>query len=157
MDITTLAAWGEFLGGIAVVVSLVYLASQIRQNSNLLRVSATATTAQLHMGQMVLVVTDPEIAEFFYRGSSDPDSLSEAERDRFENFLGIQVQGMHQSFEFQEKGIGSEASWCFTLGGMRWFASQPGFTAWWPKYQMNFLPAFRDYVDALIREGEAAG
>jgi len=26
MDITTLAAWGEFLGGIAVVVSLVYLA-----------------------------------------------------------------------------------------------------------------------------------
>ncbi len=33
MDITTLAAWGEFLGGIAVVVSLVYLASQIRQIS----------------------------------------------------------------------------------------------------------------------------
>jgi hypothetical protein len=26
MDITTLAAWGEFIGGIAVVVSLVYLA-----------------------------------------------------------------------------------------------------------------------------------
>jgi len=25
MDITTLAAWGEFLGGIAVVVSLVYV------------------------------------------------------------------------------------------------------------------------------------
>ena len=34
MDITTLAAWGEFIGGIAVVVSLIYLASQIRQNSN---------------------------------------------------------------------------------------------------------------------------
>jgi hypothetical protein len=39
MDITTLAAWGEFLGGIAVVVSLIYLASQIRQNSKLLRTS----------------------------------------------------------------------------------------------------------------------
>ena len=24
MDVTTLAAWGEFLGGIAVVVSLIY-------------------------------------------------------------------------------------------------------------------------------------
>ena len=41
MDINTLAAWGEFLGGLAVVVSLVYSASQIRQNSRLLR-SATA-------------------------------------------------------------------------------------------------------------------
>ena len=39
MDITTLAAWGELLGGIAVVVSLIYLASQIRQNSQLLRTS----------------------------------------------------------------------------------------------------------------------
>jgi hypothetical protein len=33
MDITSLAAWGEFLGGIAVVVSLIYLASQIRNRS----------------------------------------------------------------------------------------------------------------------------
>ena len=35
LNITTLAAWGEFVGGIAVVISLVYLASQIRQNSKL--------------------------------------------------------------------------------------------------------------------------
>ena len=39
MDITILAAWGEFLGGIAVVVSLVYLASQIRQNTKTVRAS----------------------------------------------------------------------------------------------------------------------
>ncbi len=37
MDINTLAAWGEFIGGIAVVVSLIYLASRIRQNSRLLQ------------------------------------------------------------------------------------------------------------------------
>ena len=42
MDITILAAWGEFIGGIAVVVSLVYLASQIRQNS---LISMSPTTA----------------------------------------------------------------------------------------------------------------
>ena len=39
MDITTLAAWGEFLGGIAVVVSLIYLASQIRMNTKTVRAS----------------------------------------------------------------------------------------------------------------------
>ena len=45
MDITTLAAWGEFIGGIAVVVSLIYLASQIRQNSRLLRASGGSAAA----------------------------------------------------------------------------------------------------------------
>ncbi len=39
MEITTLAAWGEFLGGVGVIASLIYLASQIRQNSKLLRAS----------------------------------------------------------------------------------------------------------------------
>ena len=46
MDINTLAAWGEFLGGIAVVVSLIYLASQIRQNSKLLQVSTTMSVCE---------------------------------------------------------------------------------------------------------------
>jgi hypothetical protein len=44
MDITTLAAWGEFLGGIAVVVSLIYLAGQIRQNSRLLQISTAVAS-----------------------------------------------------------------------------------------------------------------
>jgi hypothetical protein len=39
MDITSLAAWGEFIGGIAVVVSLVYLAVQIRVNTKTVRAS----------------------------------------------------------------------------------------------------------------------
>ena len=34
LDITTLATWGEFLGGIAVVVSLVYFVSRSRLNRN---------------------------------------------------------------------------------------------------------------------------
>jgi len=37
--IAPLAAWGEFIGGIAVVVSLIYLAGQIRSNSKTVRAS----------------------------------------------------------------------------------------------------------------------
>jgi len=61
MDITTLAAWGEFLGGIAVVVSLIYLAGQIRQNSNLLRSSSASTTAEVNNVVATLIVRDPEV------------------------------------------------------------------------------------------------
>ncbi len=54
-DITTLAAWGEFIGGIAVVVSLIYLAGQVRQNSKLVRASTTAATNQTQAAQNALV------------------------------------------------------------------------------------------------------
>jgi len=56
MDITTLAAWGEILGGIAVVVSLIYLASKIRQNSKLLRASTASATSRTEYRQNALMV-----------------------------------------------------------------------------------------------------
>jgi hypothetical protein len=59
MDITTLAAWSEFLGGISVVVSLVYLAGQIRQHTRLLQVSATVAAADSERLFTRAVVDDP--------------------------------------------------------------------------------------------------
>ena len=83
LDITTLAAWGEFFGGIAVVVSLIYLAGQVRQNSMRQRASTTAATAQTQFLQIALVVQDPEMARIWWEGLADYDSLSDSECRRF--------------------------------------------------------------------------
>ena len=91
LDITTLAAWGEFLGGIAVVVSLIYLAGQIRQNSRLLRASSASTTQQAESLLSSLVVQDSELARIFWEGMADRAALSEADRRRFDPLLGIHV------------------------------------------------------------------
>ena len=40
---------GDFVGGIGVIVTLIYLALQIRQNSQLLRANTLATTAGANM------------------------------------------------------------------------------------------------------------
>jgi len=156
MEITTLAAWGEFIGGIAVVVSLVYLASQVQQNSKLLRASAASTTAQLHVAQNQIVIQDAESSRLFYRGIDDLAGLSHEDYQRFQTMLGIQIQAMHQSYEFHQKGIDSEASWCWTEAGMRWFATHLGFRAWWSENRAGYMPTFQNYVDGLIREAEAA-
>jgi len=157
MDITTLAAWGEFLGGIAVVVSLIYLASQIRQNSKLLRASTASTTAQIQFGQNGLIVQDPDVARIFTSGLADPESLPEVDQQRLQSMIGLQIQGMAQSFEFNFDGIGSRASQAWVEMGMRWFAPRPGFRWYWDEYGESHTPEFRDYVDGMIREGEAAG
>jgi hypothetical protein len=75
LDITTLAAWGEFIGGIAVVVSLVYLAGQIRQSREQMR----AATAQQFQSQVTstaqAVVRDAELARLVRRGMESVDQL----------------------------------------------------------------------------------
>ncbi len=85
MDITTLAVWGEFLGGVAVVASLIYLASQIRQNSRLLRTSTAAATSATTTAVNTLIVQDPEVARIYSAGIADRSamgSLFSAEGER---------------------------------------------------------------------------
>jgi hypothetical protein len=67
MDITTLAAWGEFIGGIAVVASLIYLAGQIRMNTKTVRAANFGDLLTVH-SEFVSITTDPEVASLYLRG-----------------------------------------------------------------------------------------
>ena len=54
MDLTQLANLGEFIGGLAVLVTLVYLTFQIKQNTNAIKVSSfrNANGAPHHGGRV---------------------------------------------------------------------------------------------------------
>ncbi len=156
LDITTLAAWGEFIGGIAVVVSLVYLASQIRQNSRLLRTSTASASSSVQNDASSLIVQDPEVARIYGAGLTDRSSLSEVDRQRFDALVGMWVGGWNQEFQFSIDGVISPSVWESRTRIMRWFLHQPGFQHWWSEWRRNFDDEFGDFVDSLIREAEAA-
>ncbi len=83
MSLSDLANIGQVIGAIAVVISLVYVALQIRQNTNAVR-SATAQTVHEHFANWYhLVAADAELARITASGLRDYASLSEQERTRF--------------------------------------------------------------------------
>ena len=157
MDITTLAAWGEFLGGIAVVSSLIYLASQIRQNSRLLRASTTAASSQVEVAVNTLMAEQPEVARSFVEGLVDRESLSTDDRLRFDAVIAMWFQVYRQQYQFQHDGIGSTDEWTYRQRGMRSGLQRAGMRQWWREREDLFPDAFREDIERLIREGEAAG
>jgi hypothetical protein len=83
MNLNDLANLGQIIGALAVVISLFYVASQIRQNTNAVR-SATAQTVHEHFAKWYhLVAADDELAQIVAKGLRDYGSLSEKERVRF--------------------------------------------------------------------------
>jgi len=158
LDINTLAAWGEFIGGIAVVVSLIYLASQIRQNSKLLRSSPASVNGDALTRVLVLLAQDPELAGIFHGGMRDRDSLSEGDKQRFDALQGIQLNGVQQHFRLAHDGSIGPETWADMDQLMRWSAIRPGFRRYWLQWGEHIHRGdFRNYVNGLIREGEAAG
>ena len=69
----------------------------------------------------------------------------------------MQMRGNALMFELIQGGIASESSCDVTGSWMGWFVQNPGITQWRGVCSGLFQSDFRDLVDGLIREGEAAG
>ena len=83
MTLEDLARIGEFAGVIAVLVTLLYLSVQVRQNNRETR-DQTAWRITESLNQFTVALTsDGEAAEIWCRGNDDFDSLNRVERERF--------------------------------------------------------------------------
>jgi hypothetical protein len=156
LDINTLAAWGEFIGAIAVVISLVYLATQIRQNSKLLRASTASAATEIDARPGVLMVQDPEVARIYWNGIADRDSLSETDRQRFDALMYVDMKGQSQHFHFNREGLtGPEARQALE-GDLSWSMSLPGMRDWWTDWRGHFDDAFGAFVDEVSARADSS-
>jgi hypothetical protein len=156
LDINTLAAWGEFIGGIAVVVSLVYLASQIRQNSKLLQVSATVASATSHELSATAAMNDPLLGRIWTIETAEFESLPEVEQARLAAFVGVQVSAFYRNYYFRKDGLVRDEVWKAQRRLNASLLRQAWTQKAWSGSRIAFSDEFVDYVDGQIREGEAA-
>jgi hypothetical protein len=83
MDLTQLANLGEFIGGVAVLATLIYLALQLRHG----RSDARAASVDALVSRLDAFNADfhnsAELCDIFMRGNNDPESLEPVERTRY--------------------------------------------------------------------------
>src|SRR3984893_19196883 len=83
MNLNDLANIGQVIGAIAVVVSLFYVALQIRQTTNAVR-SAAAQVVHEHFACWYhLLANDESLSQVVIDGLKDYGSLSEKDKARF--------------------------------------------------------------------------
>ena len=100
MTLQDLGSLGELVGGIAVVVSVVYLAIQIRhathgldQDRELMRVSFENEIRREGIEFRSMITADADLAEVWRRGLAGDADLDPAERTRF-HLLMVSITAM---------------------------------------------------------------
>ncbi len=156
MDITTLAAWGEFLGGIAVVISLVYLAAQIRSNTKTVRASNFNHLIDKNE-EFNDILLDAGLTSLWLRGMDDFEGLSVEDQARFTGMISHPFNAAQRAWNFYQQGLVTEQMFEAQTHAMIVNLEMDGVKEWW-KASQHWWPAdFRDFANGLIREGEAAG
>ena len=87
MNWDAIGAVGEIIGAAAVVVSVFYLAAQVRKQTDEERLSATRELSELFLVTIGSVQEDKEFAEIYLRAVKDYDSVENADRIRVAFFF----------------------------------------------------------------------
>ena len=102
MTLDQLANLGEFLGGLAVLLTLVYLAVQVRQNTHALKRSSARLTSVQNSDALRGWA---ESSEVMIEGFDRLESMPPAERFRFNLLWIIWMQGLEQTFVDERDGV----------------------------------------------------
>lgn len=87
MTLETISTFIQMVANIAVIVSLVFVALQVRMGVKMLRDAAMRNHNEKHQSVSRAVFENPQLAELWIRGSKNGlADLSDAERAQFVNF-----------------------------------------------------------------------
>lgn len=150
MDLESLGNLGDFISGLSVVASLLYLARQINQNTASVRQSVLGLHMQANIEANKLMVADASVANLFHEGIQDREALSDSDRRRFDAFINIVFRTYQHSYELKSAIFEDRTSQI--VAGASFLLSAPGVQSWWAQYRTTFSPQFAAFVDQLLTE-----
>ena len=138
MNVMELGAIGEMIGGAAVLVTLMYLAVQLRQTKQLMRVESARSSSKEY-GAFLYHLTDSEQMELFRQGFDHFESMEPNDQARLHAHLAAMFYSAQSSY---------------TEEGVDFFATlirSPGFAAWWAITKSIYRQDFVQHVEELAQ------
>jgi len=147
-----LANLGELIGGIGVVISLVYLAIQVRTNTSALRSTASWDANHTFAELNDRIWQDPEWAELLRR-STQPDvdagTFTDAEQFRLHVFGRSNFQRLESQYFLHKSGLLAAGIWDNRLRWNSGLVNLPFWKEWWAAESTGNSIFTREFVDEI--------
>ena len=157
MSIEELGSIGELIAAIATVLTLVYLAIQVRQNTRALKAS-TFQSISSELGQNVQpLLNTPDMAAIFAKSTTEPSALTKDERLKIQALYLAMFRQLESVFVQTELGsidrefvAGAELSLLSLL-------NTPFCSEWWESAKPIFYQPFVSYVENRLLDSKIPG
>jgi hypothetical protein len=158
VDIATLGAVGEFVGGIAVLITLIYLAYQTRLSARMHQQSVSDLESQIISQnadgwvQVFLQTAKDERLSAIYEKLVSARPLDPSEFASAQLFLSAYFLRL-ENIEFQRRNLNWEAMGIDDLlrKQVGTFSASPDFQSWWSKASSEgFSDWFVDAVNSIL-------
>ena len=155
MTIAELGALGEFIGSLAVVVTVGYLALQIRQSTAQQR-REESLSIQQGQNSVISQMMDPANVRAFARAAEGDGSASAADRARAIMWVIQYLNHFQNVYDLHHNGSLDEERYALWEGFAVGMVASKGLRAWWDDEsgKLACMSAVRDLIDARASNHE---
>jgi hypothetical protein len=147
MTIQDLGAIGELVGGIAVIITLIYLALQIRQNTSSIEGATEQSIMNHEMAMYTLIAEHPSV---YRRGSQCLSDLDADEAVVFEHLMGATMTQIYSAYAQYRRKLLPESVWQTYLLEWADYSTLPGFQQVWKSLEKYYPLEFRQALDQSL-------
>ncbi len=152
LDWNAIGAIGEILGAFGVIITVAYLAIQVRNNTKALHATSFQHESQEFNRINMSVAENPELAKTITKAFSDPAALEEHEMFQVSTFLLANFHVLETLFYGYKNGTVPEVLWKAEENGLKNMINQEIVLRWWETIRIvgPFTEDFRDHIETLI-------
>ena len=149
MSIQELGSIGEFVAAIVVVVTLIFLTLQTKQNTRAVKSSSALSGMQFWTDYVTPMAHDREVADLYARGMQSFSALRPEERIRFD-FLALALSKAAETFfRLNQDGSLDPSEWQSWERTMVDVFGRPGLRQWWPERKQRFSDDFQGWIESM--------
>ena len=154
MSSELLSALAQVVGTLGVIVSLVFVGLQIRQNTGALQRNEHNSTMSQWTVIRMAIAGDRDVAELMGDGLRGERELDAADRLRLENLLAEYAWASFHVWDRTQRGVFPKGTFEATAGPLLADVLRtPRGGAWWNGVKgVGFYPAFVTDVDAMLAQ-----
>ncbi len=152
MNWNAIGAIGEIIGALAVFLTLVYLALQIRQNTKAIQASAVDAGISKLNDVRESVYENGDLTRIYIQGIAQPADLDEESRVRFRLLLHnilLSISNIYSQTIYTGLSL---STWESQLVILERIIDSPGGRWFWKVYRLEFEESFREKVDEILRD-----
>lgn len=142
----------EICVGIAFVISILFLAMQIRQNSTLLRHSMSLTRRSNESWLMTTICTNDDFRKFHSRILSDYENFSADEKYRADALATQMLTSNLNELMAYKRGLITNDEWISLSQILEFTAARPNIQAVYERVKDQFPQDVRDFWEALPKQ-----
>ena len=150
MDFDVINAVAQVIAALGMIVTLGYLAVQVRQNTRALRRSAYQEMLNHITSANLMLTADRGLCELSIRVRGGLDSLDEPDRIRVLAWFGTVFRHYQNAFSLYHEGVITARQWQSMVAPLDRHVATPGGRDMWREIGPQLLPEFRSFVEARI-------